>query len=78
MRNQSFIDLEDYGTGPSCARVYVQLDIHTHVNYEVVLIDRESCREVLESELSPRDLKNLNAYVRGRVRDWISDQGDVA
>jgi hypothetical protein len=74
---QSFIDLEDYGTGPYCTRVNVDLDIHAHDEYEVFLTN-ETGNEVSEKDLSVRDQAALNEWVTERVRDWISDQGDVA
>jgi hypothetical protein len=74
---QSFIDLEDYGTGPYCTRVQVEIDIHSHDEYEVFL-SNEAGNEVSEKDLSVRDQAALNEWVTERVRDWISDQGDVA
>lgn len=74
---QSFLDLEDYGTGPFCARLYVTLEVHSHDCYEIFLSDK-SGNEVLEKDLSLRDQAALNEWVNERVRDWISDQGDVA
>jgi hypothetical protein len=77
MAVESFIALEDFGSGPYCERVYVTLEVHSHDCYEVFLSDK-SGHEVLEKDLSSRDQAIVNEWVSERVRDWISDQGDVA
>jgi hypothetical protein len=74
---QSFIDLEDFGTGPFCTRVRVEVDVHAHDEYEIFL-SNEAGKEVSEKDLSVRDQAALNEWITERVRDWICDQGDVA